>query len=399
MFLSAPSSTIEHMFAQLKAAVAVVRRAVVELDSKHLSATDAATLVELFSELERLASAGRTLAGRRVEKSYLWREEGFRSPSEWMAAKAQTTRAAAIATIETGRRLEELPETRDQLKAGRLSAVQAAEITAAASADPRAEKALLDTARAESVLALQTRCREVVAAASKDLDRDERLHRARYLRYWTDRDGAVRVDARFAPDAGAKLVASVDAAAFRLHATARKADSTERLEAYRADALVGLADEVTPGPRAVVHVHVDHQAWTRGHTVAGERCQIPGIGPIPVPAAKRLAADGIVRAVLREDADVRSIVNLGRPIPARLVAALEARDQTCAVPGCDRRHDLQNHHTKPYAKTKHARLSELARVCAPHHDLITHHGWVLEGEPGNWQFHKPKRAATRPARE
>lgn len=379
------------MFVRLKNALAVVREAISDLDADRLSASAAGQMVEVFAELERLASAGRTLAGRRVEKSYLWREEGYRTPSEWMAAKARTTRSAAIATIETGRALEKLPETGAALRSGSLSAVQAAQIASAATADPASERPLLSLAASESVQTLQDRCREVMAAASQDLDRDERLHRARYLRTWTDQEGAVRVDGRLAPDAGAKLAATIEAGAVRLLERARANGKTERLEAYRADVLVGLADRATPGPRAVVHVHVDHEAWTRGRTVAGERCQAPGIGPIPVPAARRLAADGIVKAVLREAADVRGIVGLNRHVPARVRSALEARDQSCVVPGCDRRDDLEIHHTSPFAATKQTRLEELARLCVMHHKLVTHHGWRLEGRPGDWRFRKPRR--------
>ena len=67
---------VEHVFATLNDAVATVRRVVSKVDPSGLSAEDAGRLVEMFAELERLASAGRTVAGRRVEMSYLWRDEG-----------------------------------------------------------------------------------------------------------------------------------------------------------------------------------------------------------------------------------------------------------------------------------------------------------------------------------
>ena len=382
----------------LRDAVATVRDLVSSLEVDRMSADDVALLVDHFAELERLAVAGRTLAGRRIERSKVWREQGYSTPVRWMAAKAQTTVAAAIETIETGRRLEGLPETRRAVQSGMLSAVQAAEISAAATADPAAEHSLLETARTATVARLRERCREVVAAADRDPDADERIHRSRYLRSWSDPDGAFRLDARLNADAGARLIGPVKARARMLLEQARRAGSKERAEAYEADGLVSLVDGATPGPRAVVHVHVDRAAWNRGRVERGERCFIPGVGPVPVAAARRLAEDGIVKAVLADDADIRAVAHFGRTIPAKIRTALEARDVTCAVPECDEREDLEIDHILPVSEGGDTRLSNLARLCRWHHSLKTHRGWRLAGEPGNWRWFKAKRQSILPSR-
>ena len=382
----------------LSDAVAMVRDLISSLDVDRMTADDVACLVDRFAELERLAVAGRTLAARRVERSKVWREQGFSTPARWMAAKAQTTVADAIATIETARRLEELPESRLAVQTGTLSAVQAAEISAAAAADPDAERSLLETARTATVARLRERCREVVAAADRDPDTDERIHRSRYLRSWSDPDGAFRLDARLTADSGARLIATVKARARAMQEQARRAGSKERGEAYEADGLVSLADEGIQGPRAVVHVHVDRAAWNRGRVERGERCFIPGVGPLPVAAARRLADDGIVKAVLADAADVRAVAHFGRTIPAKLRSALEARDVTCVVPGCDEREDLEIDHLLRHSDGGPTRLSNLARLCRWHHSLKTHRGWRLGGEPGNWSWFKAKRAEFRPSR-
>ena len=162
------------------------------------------------------------------------------------------------------------------------------------------------------------------------------------------------------------------------------------------DALVSLADTGTERPKAIVHVHVDQQAWERGHIEQGESCQISGVGPLSVAAARRLARDGIVKAVLADEADVKAVAHLGRTIPARVRTALEARDKTCVVPGCDERDDLEIDHLVPYAAGGETRLDNLARLCGWHHGLKTHRGWRLKGGPGRWRFTKPKRATSRP---
>lgn len=384
---------VDRMLTTLRDSVSNVRDLVGSLDPERIPTKDVAELVDLFSELERLAIAGRTFLARRVERSDVWCKQGFSTPARWMAAKAKTTLASAIATIETGRKITELPATREALRSGSLSRIQAAEITAAAAADPAAERSLLETARTSTVARLREQCRQVIAASSRDKDADERIHRSRYLRSWSEADGAFRLDARLTSDAGARLIIVVKTRAAKLEEQARRSGSKDASEAHAADALVSLAESGAPGPRAVVHVHVDQAAWERGRVEPGESCLVPGVGPVSVAAARRLARDGIVKAVLRDEADVRGVAHLGRTIPAKLRTALEARDVTCVVPGCDEREDLEIDHVVPYAEGGQTKLDNLARLCGFHHGLKTHRGWRLSGGPGRWRWVKPKRNA------
>lgn len=385
------------MLELLETATASVRSVVGSIDTNTLLPSDAAKFVDLFAELERLATAGRTIAGRSVEKSRLWLQQGYRTPAQWMASHAQTTVGAAITTIETGRKLDDLPATREAFQAGTLSGFQAAEITDAAAADPEAELCLLDVAKSSTVAALRERCREVIAATNRDAEADERIHRSRYLRHWSDADGAVRLDARLTPDAGARLIAVIQARSRGLLERARRSGSKDRRAAYAADALVSLADGNGTRSQAIVHVHVDEAAWTRGRVERGERCRISGIGPVSVAAARRLAERGTVKTVLVEGADVRAVAHLGRTIPARLRTALEVRDQTCVVPGCDEHQDLEIDHIVPLAEGGPTHLDNLARLCHWHHALKTHRGWRLAGQPGRWEWGKHTETRAPPA--
>ncbi|MGH2794321.1 MAG: DUF222 domain-containing protein [Actinomycetota bacterium] len=380
---------------RVRHAVSTLRSLLADADPDQVDDREAAELFESLAELERLASAGRTIFSRRVETSGLWREQGYRSPAQWVAVRAQSTMGAAIATLETARRLEQLPATREAFQTGSLSAHQAQEIAAAASAAPAAEESLLESARVETVARLREQCRQVIATATHDADADERLHRSRYFRYWTEAEGAVRLDGRLTPDAGARLAAVAEGRARSLRDEARRTGSPERLEAYAADALVSLADATASGPRAVVHVHVDAAAWERGRTEGQEVCRIGGIGPISVSAARRLAADGIVKAVLDDGADVRAVAHLGRTIPARVRTALEARDETCVVPGCEQRHGLEIDHIQPFVTGGPTTIDNLARLCRYHHAQKTHRGWLLDGQPGAWRWFRPKRSVGR----
>lgn len=361
--------------------IAALRAAVASLDASSLTAADAMALVETFAEGERLCAAGRTLATARVQDTRAWRGTGHRSAAHWVASRTHSTVTAAMASLETARRIDSLPATREALVTGKLSEVQVVEIAAAASADPGAEASLLLGAERSSVAGLRERCRAVIAAARPDEDAFERIRRSRYVRRFIDRDGAFRLDARLAPDDGARLHSVLVARGEQLQGEARRSGQREPAEAYLADALVGFADGA-PGPRAVVHVMVDEAALARGSVAPGETCEIVGTGSIPVTTARRLAGDAIIKVIGRDGADVTRVSHLGRTIPSRVRTALEARDPTCVVPGCDMRSGLEIDHVIPFAKGGPTQLDNLARLCRFHHAAKTHHGWVLGGAPG-----------------
>lgn len=382
------------MFEKLDAALETLRDAVSRLGKEHLSGVDAARLVDLFTAGERMCAAGRTLAAGRVEETNIWQRDGHRSAAEWVAAKTGTPLGQAIGMVEMGHRLADLPATRDAFCAGDLSEVQAREISGAATADPRAEQALLETARTETVKALREECRMVRAAAVPDeIAAYEKIHRGRYLRHWTDPDGAVRLDARLTPDAGAAVIAVVDERRNRIFAQARRAGRRESSRAYAADALVELArnsGSAKSTPRAMVHVVVDHAVLRGVHARSDQRCEIPGVGRIPAATARALAGDAIIKGLLTRGADIQAVKHFGRTIPARLRTALAVRDPVCVVPGCDQRKDLEiDHYRIPWADGGESRLDNLARICGWHHYLKTYCGYRLFGGPGAWTWQKP----------
>jgi hypothetical protein len=381
----------EAEFPDLQPILKELRRAVNQLEPRSLSAAEAQTLVKLFAEGERLCAAGKTLAARRVERSGAWREGGHRSAAHWMAAATGVAVGQAVGTLQTARRLEHLPATTHAFVSGELSETKVKEVTSAAAASPGTERELLAAARTETVTALKDRCLKIRAAAAVD-ERDayDRIRRARYFRHWTDTEGAFMLQVRLTPDDGARVMAGVEPHRARITAEARATGRKESSEAHAADALVALATQgAGPGPRAVVHVRVDRSALVRGHAKRGETCDIPGMGPIPVAAARRLASDAIFKAVLTEGAEVRAVAHVGRTVPARVRTALEARDPTCVVPGCDTRQGLEIDHLIPFASGGPTTLDNLARLCEWHHYLKSHHDYRLGGGPDNWTWAGP----------
>lgn len=384
-------------------ALEVLRPLVGKLAREPIGSEEAVDLVHLGIELERLGAAVRLIAARSVGSDH-WQARGFRSATAWMAAEASLPTGPAIAALETLRLLDDLPATAAAFQDGRLSLAQVSEIAEVASEWPATEQHLLDAAEVMSLNELREECRRVKAAAVTDEDeRYRRLRRGRYCRSWTDRDGAVRLSARLTPDEGARLLAEVDARCADLESDARAGGWYEGHDAHRADALVDLArtagDADRPaGPEATVHVFVDHEALVRGHTADEEHCEIPGVGPIPVSVARRMATDSILKVIVTKGVEISAVAHAGRTIRAHHRSALEARDPVCIVPGCGVRRGLQIDHRAPYVETRHTSLDGTARLCRWHHYQKSHCGYTYRGGPGAWEWIAPDTPTAREPR-
>ena len=168
------------------------------------------------------------------------------------------------------------------------------------------------------------------------------------------------------------------------------------LDAYRADALVALARAGRDGtgsggrgPRNTVHVVIDHAALVRGEAEATERCEVAGVGRVPVGVVRALADDAFLTAVVTDGIDVARVAHLGRHPTAHQRSALAVRDPECVVAHCHVRVGLEIDHVEPWSATRITKLDALARLCRFHHAQKTHEGYRLEGGPGHWRWLKP----------
>jgi hypothetical protein len=377
------------VFEQVRRAIDALKSTARALDPACVDGHDAAALLDVVSEGERVCGAMKALLARRVEETKVWRESGHRSAAHWIADATGETVGTATRTLETARALDALPETDAAFRAGELSETQAAEITNAAGADPSAESALLETAAATSVKGLRDRCRQVRAGAEAD-DQGwaRRLHVERRAHEWTDPDGAYRLDARLEPDAGARFSSAWRAHVDRIFHDARRAGRREPRAAYAADALVALATE-GPCKPVEVRVTIDSSALSRGHTEPGERCEIERVGPVPVTTARALLDDASVAVIVRDGDDITAVSSPNRTIPTKLRRALEARYPTCGVKACANDQFLEIDHIVAVEDHGPTELANLWRICTHHHALKTHWDWKVIGEPGSWDLAPP----------
>src|ERR687897_3102709 len=111
-------------------------------DPARIPAHDAACVVEDAAAIKNMAATVEALAAARVAETALWKRDGDRSAAHQLARTTGTTVGQARETIQSARRLQDLPATAQAARRGELSTQQVAVITDAASVNPDAEARL-----------------------------------------------------------------------------------------------------------------------------------------------------------------------------------------------------------------------------------------------------------------
>jgi hypothetical protein len=382
------------MFRELDAAIATIESFVRGFEPGLLNGRGAVRALERFARVTHLGQAGAALAARRADETYAYRDSGARSAADWMARKTGVAVAHAERALETVAVLDELPATSDAFRSGQLSEAQAHEITQAAQRDPSAEAGLVDEVRGgASLKTLKDKCRRVRPQAEADDQAwAQRLHDTRHLRRWVDGDSAPCGMYKLSPDKGAELHAAIDAEVQALVKEAKATGAeTPSLEALAADALHSL---VLRGPRKPVGINLvmDAAAGQQGFTRPGQRCEIPGVGPIPVTLAKKMLAGG---AQAGEAGLPR------RPPPTRPFPRNAGRGPAKPARG-EPRGFATNELARPRgglaaSQPPHPATCRVGRgtrggpalPVSYHHDLKTTKGWTIQGEPHDWELVPP----------
>lgn len=115
----------------------------------------------------------------------------------------------------------------------------------------------------------------------------------------------------------------------------------------------------------------------RGRVHKGDVCEVAGVGPVSVTAARALLGDSVLKLVITSGVDVVNVTNLGRGPKAAQKIALSWSSPECTVAGCTRRWGIEHDHRDPWTAVHETATGNLDRFCDHHHDLKTHHGWAL----------------------
>lgn len=384
---------------------AATERLIAGLDPDAVPVPDALGVWAAFDAIERLGAAGKLLMARRVAEGDTWRQVGAPSAAHHLAGLAGTTLAEARAELDCSKRLPPLPATDAALRAGRLSREQAEAVADGATANPAQEETLLAVAERGSLRELRDTSLRVKAAADPDPEGTRRRqHAGRELRFGTAADGSWRVFGRATPEDGSRIESLLRPFVDAIFRNARAEGRREPLAAYRLDALLAallvagsagddpaLATITLPKTRQPTHLailRVDLEALVRGWVEGDETCDIPGVGPVSIPAARELLGNATLRLLITRGVDVLNVTHLGRgPTTAQHIALLWAQPG-CTVLGCDHR-IVPIDHRQPWVETHHTRLDELDPLCHTHHDRKTRDGWALVEGTGKRAFVPP----------
>ena len=423
-------------------AVGEIRNALAELsrrlDPAVLTLTEAKASLGEVVALKKMAAAIEGRLARRVAEAGEWERAGFASPEAWLSQQTGEPLGRAREALATAERLEGLPDLTEAANGGELSAEQTAMIADAATADPSAERRLVESARHKPLSKLRDECAATKRAADHDPEAaHRRIHAARMLRFSRALDGAARLIGATTPEQMASIKAAVERRGNELFDEARREGRREPREAYLMDALAQICDEWLRGqatdlvddlstagsgrdaepadsditqpspvgsdeagtsettqcppadaakrrrvpPGYLGLLRLDLEALWRGHVAGEELCEIAGLGPVPVSVARRLLGDAVVKLLITKGRDVLDVTHLGRgPTVAQKMALLWG-SPGCVITGCPRMAGIQHDHRIEWRHTHHTVIDELDRLCDHHHDLKTYKGWAAVRRP------------------
>jgi hypothetical protein len=335
-----------------------VEQVVGRIDPDAVLARHAPPVWDLCDRGAKLFVGAQTRMARRVEDSGAYKRSGARSTAEYLALRSGTSNQAAAEMLATSRALPGLPATEAAVRGGQLSSIQAHYIASAAVCDPGSEAALLGLVVGlggkVSNKELRDESLRVKHAADPDPEATRRRHRReRYLRQGTTAEGAWWFSGRGTTDDAGRFNAALNPLIEEIFRKARNEGRSDPREAYAYDGLQELARrtrgasgcEISPDrkqqpgpahatgeePRPETHptgppartrrttnlsllpvLRLELAALQRGHLMPGELCEITGIGPVTLGAARDLLGESIVKLVLTRAGEVVSVTHVGR---------------------------------------------------------------------------------------
>ena len=360
--MSHPHAIIEAMVGV--AAVMEVRDQVAALaagfDPALLSVADAERVVEAMARVENMAATVRALAARRVAETEHWRRRGDRSPAHNLARLSGSSVGNAQKALDTAGALGELPRLAEAARRGQVSPAQAAAIADAATADPAAERRLLEQARRSSLGELLDHCARTKAAAQRDAEaRHRAVHAARHLRQRRCADGGAELVYRSTAEEVAEVLAVARGYGEVEFARARQEGRREQEEAYLADGLLAMARVAAdPGAAVAEEGHDDPAPGTGGPAPVGpERAKAEQVNRLlaelgqPVlastgdelsPGGEGPAGGGGKAPPARGSPANRRQRRQARPVPAKIIVRIDhsalvrgwaVGEEVCDIPG------------------------------------------------------------------
>jgi hypothetical protein len=323
----------------------------------------------------------------------------------WLAWRCSVSPRAAREQLRVARALRELPRIRRAFAAGRLSYSKVRALTRVA--EREMEQELVDLALEATAAQLERLLRGYRRAVADDAH--ARQQERRHLSTQWDEDGSLTIRGSLPAEEGALFLKALEAAREAAAATAADEAATgeeggerERPRISSADAVVAMAESALasgvsarPGGerhQVVVHIDADAIAASGAEDDAAATGELLDGLPLPAEAARRLACDASVVALVERDGEPLSVGRKTRSIPPSIARALRRRDRGCRFPGCGRDQFVDAHHIRHWAHGGETALTNLVQLCRHHHRLLHEGGFTVEAHGNDFVFRRPSGA-------
>ena len=307
---------------------------------------------------------------------------------EWIRHNCKTSRSTAYDCINVGEQLPRLPQCEHALVDGEIGFAHLSVIARTASAlsekapDDFNEDDVLDHARESSAGRLWHYCMRLRHALDPEgVVREQRIAvEERRLQFTVWDDGSVLISGQLDPIGGAALRTAIEPLAQPM------GEGDDRcLERRQGDAVVELSlhslDAGLVPQHASQRPHL--QVTTTLETLKGlpesPAADMEFSTPISSVTVQRLACDAsIARVVFGPDSVVVDVGRAARVVSGATRRALNARDQHCQWPGCERTASRSAaHHLVHWVQGGATDLSNLILMCHRHHWMVHEGGWKL----------------------
>ncbi len=308
---------------------------------------------------------------------------------EWIRHNCKTTRSAAYDAITVGEQLPRLPKCAEAVEAGEIGfahlSVIARTWSALAKATPESvlvEDELLERAKESSAGRLWHHCMRLRHALDPEgVAREQRIAvEERRLQFTVWEDGSMLVSGQLDPIGGAALRTAIEPLAQPM------GEGDDRpLDRRQGDALVELSLHSLDA--GLVPQHASQRPHLQVTTTLETLQGLPGSPaadmefsmPISSVTVQRLACDAsIARVVFGPESVVVDAGRARRVVSASTRRALNARDQHCQWPGCERTASWSAaHHFVHWIQGGATDLSNLTLLCHRHHWMVHEGGWRL----------------------
>ena len=348
----------------------------------------AGRLVRRRQAIDRL-ELGFSSDAARFASGEQFRKDDSTTPVDWMRHECKMKFSTAVDRLNVGEQLPSLPQSVGVLMAGDIGfahlSVIARTLSVVAKHVPDAhldEVELLEKAKTSTPGRLWHYCVRLRHALNAEAVAAEQRFAAedRWLQLSPFEDGSVGISGRFDSIGGATLRTALEPLCRRM------GQGDDRcLERRQGDAMVELATLVLDSGR-LPHVASQRphlQVTTTLETLRGLKgspaADMEFAQPIATATVQRLACDSsIFRVIFGPESTVIEAGRARRVVSGSARRALNARDQFCRWPGCERPASWSAaHHLVHWIEGGKTDLSNLILLCHRHHWMVHEGGWKL----------------------